>query len=75
MSKLNKSFHDRTSLRSTESISGDSFQIHFSPKHYRYHHKISIVDAETSSKDNYGLKYEYFYSMWQLLIALLESIF
>ena len=44
-------------------------------RYKRHNDEIWIVDAETSFKEDYGLKSENFYNMQQFLIALPESIF
>ena len=61
-----------TSHRSKQPVIGN---VQDELNYYGYNHDISAVDAETSSQEDYGLKYEYLYNMRQLLIALLESIF
>ena len=39
-------------LRSTGSISSDSFQINFSPKPLKINHEIFTIDADTSFKED-----------------------
>ena len=50
------------------------FKFTFLLNHSAYNHETSAVDADTSSQEDYILKFETFYNMYQFLIELPESI-